>query len=409
MKYWIFSLLILIGSGFAQESGCISCHLELDEDLDDDKKIVDGYLRGVHATNNIGCADCHGGDPKAYNDEDEAMWDMENFISDLQKSDQLDMCGKCHSDPTYMRMYLASPKTDQVAQYLTSNHGIELLNGNEKAASCSNCHTVHGIRPVSDPLSSVYPLNISKTCSKCHADPYYMAETNLPVDQFNQYRNSVHGIALFDNEDLGAPACNDCHGNHGASPPNVVHVKDICGTCHVNNRDLFQDSHLNEKLLEKGFGQCEACHDNHGVIKPDDSFLDWSNNSMCIECHPSNGEPKLMADHFFSVIKNLKSDIHFATNLVNDAENKGMIVDDLLFDLEEAHKVLIHTRTNIHSFNMAYVDSHAYFGFEAAHAAIDGANESLDEFNYRRRGLFYFSLIITFTVVVLGLKIKLMK
>jgi len=408
MRVYVIFLLMLITTLTAEDS-CISCHSELDEEQDESDKIVARYLSGIHAQKEVGCADCHGGDPEAFDDEDEAMWDVDNFLADMEKQDQLDMCGKCHSDPQYMRMFSASIKTDQVSQYLTSEHGKSLVKGNQKAAVCSDCHSYHDILPVQDPRSIVYALNVPVTCAQCHADGQYMKDSGLPIDQLSQFKKSVHGVALLEKEDITAPACNDCHGNHGAAPPDVVHVKDICGTCHVNNRDLFQKSHLFSELSKEGFGQCEACHENHAVLKPDDSFLDWSENSVCIKCHLDGGSAKIMADHFYTIIDSLKENLKLAHSIIDSAENKGMIVSELFFDLEEARKVLIHTRTNIHSFSTAYVDTNAAPGFKAAQAAILGAQTSLNELGFRRKGLFYFSLIITFLVVVLGIKIRRMK
>lgn len=408
MRFYVIFLLMLITILSANDS-CISCHTELDEERDEGDKIVAGYMSGIHAKKDVGCADCHGGDPEAFDDEDEAMWDVDDFLTDIEKHDQLDMCGKCHSDPQYMRMFSASIKTDQVSQYLTSGHGKSLEKGNQKAAVCSDCHSNHGILPVMDPRSTVYALNIPVMCAQCHSDGQYMKDSGLPIDQLSQFKDSVHGVALLVKEDITAPACNDCHGNHGAAPPDVVHVKDICGTCHVNNRDLFQKSHLFSALSKEGFGQCEACHENHAVLKPDDSFLDWSENSVCIKCHLDGGTAKIMADHFYTIIDSLKQNLKLAHSLIDSVENKGMIVSELFFDLEEARKVLIHTRTNIHSFSTAYVDTNAVPGFKAAHAAILGAKASLNELGFRRKGLFYFSLIITFLVVVLGIKIRRIK
>ncbi|MFQ6607427.1 MAG: hypothetical protein ACE5EE_02695 [Fidelibacterota bacterium] len=84
----------------------------------------------------------------------------------------------------------------------------------------------------------------------------------------------------------------------------------------------------------------------------------------------------------------------------------GHNLSDLYFPLEEAKKVLIQTRTNIHSFNIDYVDSLARPGFEAAQAAILGANKSMDESLRRRIWLFFFSLIITYLIITIGIKIK---
>ena len=51
--------------------------------------------------------------------------------------------------------------------------------------------------------------------------------------QFADYQKSVHYAALTKGNDLSAPTCNDCHGNHGAAPPGVGSVANVCGTCHA--------------------------------------------------------------------------------------------------------------------------------------------------------------------------------
>ena len=81
------------------------------------------------------------------------------------------LCSKCHSDATYMRQYNPSLRTDQLSQYLTSVHGKRLAAGDAKVAVCTDCHSVHGIRPASDTRSTIHPLNIAETCSRCHSGP----------------------------------------------------------------------------------------------------------------------------------------------------------------------------------------------------------------------------------------------
>jgi len=406
---WLYSFLIfslLFGSNLSQEDACIACHVEVDQELDDEDKIVNHFESDIHIKVGLSCADCHGGDPNAFDDEDEAMWENETFIGAIEKSEQLDVCGKCHSDPLFMRRYSTDVKVDQVSQYKTSGHGISLAEGNDKVAVCTDCHNVHGILPVNDPRAPVYAKNIPETCSKCHSDDTRMFESGLPTNQFDEYKNSVHGVALLENGDIGAPACNDCHGSHGATPPYVENVDQICGTCHSNNKNLFQKSHLNDIFLSKGFGQCEACHGNHDVEKPTDEFLGWSSESACKPCHEDSHPAKLMASHFYQTIDSLKIGLIQAHDMVEKAEHKGMIVSELLFDLEDAKKTLIQTRTNIHSFNNAFVDSGAAPGFVSIQAAINGTNVLLDEVIYRRKGLLAFSLIITIFVIAIGLKVK---
>ncbi len=412
MKHLSVSILFLIFATVAYndtphtQDACIDCHKLLDEELVDEEQILKNVFQDVHLLRGLSCADCHGGNPEAYDDEDEAMWDNPTFKGEIARGDQPEMCGSCHSDPQYIRQYSATVKTDQVDQYWTSQHGKDLRNGNQKVATCTDCHGVHGIYPVKDPRSSVYPLNVPSTCAQCHNDVEYMSEFDLPTDQYYQYRTSVHGKALLDKQSISAPACNDCHGNHGALPPDVVHIADICGTCHVNNSRLFQQSHLNSIFLKKGFGQCEACHGNHGVKKPSDEYLNWEHGAVCVQCHKSAGNPKELADLFYHTIDSLKHQISLADDLMNQAEQKGMEISDLYFSLEESEKVLIQTRTSIHAFNKELLLETVEDGFKASNEAIQGASMALAEFDQRRKWLFVLSLIITYLAVMVYFKIK---
>jgi hypothetical protein len=63
-------------------------------------------------------------------------------------------CGSCHE-----RLY---------ETYFDTYHGKVTELGFNLAAKCSDCHTAHNMRPATDPRSSVYPLNLVKTCGRCH-------------------------------------------------------------------------------------------------------------------------------------------------------------------------------------------------------------------------------------------------
>jgi len=403
-------ILAIVAVGYTNvtdsTNACIECHQILDDDLEPGNQILKNVFNDVHLKVGLNCVDCHGGNPEAYDDEDEAMWDSPTFKGEITREDQPKLCGSCHSDPQYMRLFSATVKTDQESQYWTSSHGINLRKGISKVAVCTDCHGVHGIYPVKDPRSNVYPLNVPSTCAQCHNDVQYMEEFNLPTDQFYLYRTSVHGKALLDRQSINAPACNDCHGNHGALPPDVVHIADICGTCHVNNKQLFQTSHLKNIFLKRGLGQCEACHGNHGIKKPSDEYLNWEHGAVCLQCHKSAGNPKELADLFYHTIDSLKHQISVAKDLVAKAEQKGMEVSDLYFPLEDSRKVLIQTRTSIHAFNKEVLLETVEDGFKSTDEAIQGASAALTEFDLRRRWLFIISLIMTFLILVVYFKIK---
>jgi hypothetical protein len=127
----IMLLLIVMGIGFSensfQDDACVSCHLEVDEDLD--VPVMSNMDNDIHIQIGLSCADCHGGDPTAFDDLDAAMWDDESFLGIIGKSEQPEVCGSCHSNSVYMRNYSTSTRTDQVDQYWTSRHGILLKSG----------------------------------------------------------------------------------------------------------------------------------------------------------------------------------------------------------------------------------------------------------------------------------------
>ncbi len=91
----------------------------------------------------------------------------------------------------------------------------------------------------------------------------------LPTHQFADYQKSVHYAALTKGNDLSAPTCNDCHGNHGAAPPGVGAVANVCGTCHAVFAQKFATS-VHKQIFDKG---CVECHSNHAVLKPSDEML----------------------------------------------------------------------------------------------------------------------------------------
>jgi hypothetical protein len=390
----------------AEPDACVQCHAILQEDLPSEESIVHLESQSVHSQRGLGCADCHGGDPTAVDDPDQAMYDAGNFVGAPAKQQVPEFCGRCHSDPDFMKHYNPSVETDQVSQYYTSRHGKLLQTGEKRVASCTDCHTAHGIQPVSSPRSPVYPLNVPATCAHCHSDTTTMAGFGIPTDQYLEYSSSVHGVALLERRDIGAPACNDCHGNHGAIPPGVDDIANICGNCHANNQELFQKSHLRDVFIQAKIPLCIGCHGKHAIINPSDAQLDWNRDSICGHCHEQGHDAQHMATVFYDIIDSLKTRLQLADSLVNRAEQKGMMVTDLLDPLENAHKALIQTRTSIHSFNEEIVEFSAEEGQKAVRASITGARRLLQEVTYRRRGLFVASLITTLLVVSIYLRLR---
>jgi nitrate/TMAO reductase-like tetraheme cytochrome c subunit len=253
-----------------KKSSCIDCHVKLDDTrLSNPARL---FENDVHRSRGLSCNDCHGGDPNA--DTSEAAKDpSKGYLGKPRTTDIPAYCGKCHSDANLMKKFNPSLRVDQESEYSTSVHGKLLKTGEQKVATCISCHTVHGIRAVNDPLSSVYPLNVADTCAKCHGNADYMRAFKIPSDQITKFKTSVHAKALYDKQDLSAPTCNDCHGNHGATPPGIASVANVCGQCHARQADLFQTSPHKAAFDQQGLAECITCHSNHDIATPTDQLI----------------------------------------------------------------------------------------------------------------------------------------
>jgi len=252
------------GAGAAATSSCVTCHLFDDAELGEPARL---WPHDVHAAAGLGCHSCHGGDP-TLEDKEEAMSPAKGYAPAPDRLRIADFCARCHADAEFMKRYNPQARIDQLAEYRTSVHGKKNAEGDSIPATCTDCHAAHGIRPVSSPESPVYAANVPKTCARCHADAALMAAYEIPTSQFADYSRSAHAAALFERGDVAAPACNDCHGNHGATPPGVQSVANVCGQCHGREATLFNASFKKTLFEESEVGECTVCHDHHLIHHP---------------------------------------------------------------------------------------------------------------------------------------------
>jgi hypothetical protein len=245
-------------------SSCVACHVELDDEL---LAPVQRWKSDVHAEIGLGCHSCHGGDPspELAMDPEAAMSHGAGFRPAPERLAVARFCGACHADAAFMKDFDPQARVDQLAEYRTSVHGRRNAAGDPVPATCIDCHGSHGIRRVVASDSPVHPFNVPETCSRCHADEAKMAPYGTPTTQYADYLDSAHAAALLDREDLAAPACNDCHGNHGAAPPGVAAVANVCGQCHGREAMLFRASFKKELFEEMEVAECTVCHGNHRV------------------------------------------------------------------------------------------------------------------------------------------------
>ena len=386
-----------------QSDSCADCHLAIG--VDHLTKPAEQYKADIHASKGFTCAACHGGDPSIMGLE--GMDPKKGYIGKPAPAQVVEVCGKCHSDAAFMRQHNPNLRIDQVAEYYTSMHGKRLREAqDQRVATCASCHTPHSIRTANDARSSVHPLRVADTCGSCHGDKEYMAPYRIPTDQVEKYKQSVHWMMLTAKSDLSAPTCNDCHGNHGAAPPAVSSVVNVCGQCHAINSELFNKSSHSKIFAQMGIGGCATCHSNHAVVETSDSMLSAGDKSACATCHPAGSSGDRLAAGMLGSIQRLRTSYERALAVLQDAEHAGMEVSLPLFELREANTALIKSRAAIHGFDQTLLDKEIDPGLAVSEKAYARGVKALEELRYRREGLAISALIIFALVLGLVLKIR---
>jgi predicted CXXCH cytochrome family protein len=377
---------------------CLECHTVLEHEP------AKKFPEDIHYARGLTCAACHGGDPTA-EDMAEAMSPARGYRGVPKRSEIPRLCARCHSDAAFMRAYNPSLRTDQLAQYWTSVHGRRLRQGDTRVAVCTDCHSVHDIRPATSPLSSVHPPNIPETCGRCHADAARMKPYKIATDQLAGYQASVHYQKLTGG-DLSSPTCATCHGNHGAAPPGVASVERVCGTCHVFQEQLFDQSPHKPAWEPLGLPSCSTCHSNHRIEATGDFLVGTGDRAVCVTCHAEGDTGWAAGKQMNARLTELDAALTQAAGLLGRAERAGMDVSEARLTEAGAREKLIKARVDVHAFNAARVEETVGEGMKITAEVQAAGNEALAELAFRRKGLGLSLLAIAFVVFSLWLLIR---
>jgi predicted CXXCH cytochrome family protein len=290
---------ILIGSLFytrtAQATGlkqetekyCLSCHTDPNKSITlPSGEILSIYIetdtmhQSVHSQAGIECEACHVSITTYPHPSLEYTSHRDLSIAYYQ------VCQKCH------------PANYQ--KTLDSIHAQMAASGNPKAPVCTDCHGIHNIQTPDQPRS-----RISETCAQCH--PAIV----------EQYKQSVHGAALIEDNNQDVPVCTDCHGVHNIQDPRTAQFRvkepELCAGCHANSQlmskynlpanvyDIYKTSWHGVDLsvykarwptIWHDSAVCSDCHGVHDIRKTNDpaSHVNPANLlATCQKCHPKAG------------------------------------------------------------------------------------------------------------------------
>ena len=384
-------------------NACIDCHQGIG-----DPRVTppaEKFPQDIHLAKGILCQDCHGGDPKNF-DPQGSMNPAKGFIGKPKHQAIPQLCGKCHSNATYMKKFNPTIRVDQVQEYFTSVHGKKLREGDQKVATCISCHDVHKIRAIKDQQAWTYPVKVVDTCGRCHGDAKYMQGYKIATDVVEKYKKSVHYEALTKKGDLSAPTCNVCHGNHGATPPGVDSVANVCGTCHSLTADFFNQSPHKKAFAAMGLAPCVTCHSNHDVMKPSDSMVGTDEKAVCVNCHDPKSAGFQKAAAIRKSLDELRGAVQRAGAILGRAEHAGMEVSQAKFELRGATDSLLKTRATVHQFDPAAIKKLSDEGVQIANKMYEKGVKALEDLTFRHRGLWISVGIILVAIVGLVLKIR---
>ncbi len=214
-------------------------------------------------------------------------------------------CGICH--PANRVAFETSPHSREDVR-CTSCHGGDDTTDDEKRAHGKGF--VGKIDKASEP----------KICARCHSDERRMRPYDLPVDQYDLYQQSRHGLLLAKG-DRQVAVCSDCHGAHDilpvADPASRVYTTNIprtCGRCHgdttlVRQRKMhnayseYLSSVHAHQLFDLGNMRaptCVSCHGVHGASPPDMADV----TKACGRCHTTERRYFIAGPHAATMARN---------------------------------------------------------------------------------------------------------
>ena len=204
-------------------------------------------------------------------------------------------CSSCHTDikgyPHPEKIAPVQCKTchaDQQSALAASVHADGVQH------PCSSCHgNAHEVFPKTDARSTVYPLNVPKTCGKCHSKDGVATKDGLP-SVYPAYMDSIHGFALSKEGLLVAANCQSCHGSHRilshanpASPTYKADIPKTCGRCHAKIEVEYEQGIHGQAVAhgDRKAPVCTDCHTAHAILQPTEASFRMQSTPICGNCH----------------------------------------------------------------------------------------------------------------------------
>ncbi len=259
--FWslIAFFLFTVGGAAPQNATCLACHSQPGMTNSSGASVTinaDHFQKSVHGS--LSCTDCH---------------TSINGFPHPAKVQPVE-CGACHT---------------------SEGSGVtESVHAKVGAVACLDCHgNPHAIVPVASPQSPVYPLNVPRTCGRCHGNPEVAKKYGFP-NVYAMYMDSIHGFAVTQDGLLVAATCSSCHGTHKilshTNPQSSTYrtnIPDTCGKCHAGPKSEYLAG-IHGKQMLAGNGEapvCTNCHTAHQIVRVARASWQMRTSQTCGTCH----------------------------------------------------------------------------------------------------------------------------
>ena len=249
---------------------CTSCHAEVGQQF---QVSTHGRLVAKNDPNAPTCKECHG----THDVRGKLSPTSPTFATNVPA-----LCAKCHREGQKAAARYAGEQHEIIEHYTESIHGKGLMkSGLTVTATCTSCHTPHGILPKSDSLSSVNPRNVPQTCGRCHHGIEEQFEASIHYQQIGKTNKPL-------------PVCSDCHTAHTIRRVDAtgfkLEIMTQCGRCHEAIAKTYFDTY-HGKVSQLGYtktAKCYDCHGAHDILAVADPRSHLSRENVvatCQKCH----------------------------------------------------------------------------------------------------------------------------
>ncbi len=150
-----------VASAQLQASRCADCNFARPDAPG--ARHVSEWDTSAHGRNNIGCENCHGGNPTTFESfqAHQGILHFNNPASPVGRVSLPGTCGKCHAGP--------------FAAFLKSRHYELVRNANRDAPTCVTCHGEVAANLLS-------PKQLEGRCASCHGAGRVAPNTDFPPE-----------------------------------------------------------------------------------------------------------------------------------------------------------------------------------------------------------------------------------